>query len=261
MGRGRGISKKPSQYPPLAFHLIRLGQWLSSVIVAIILVFFVHHLHVDHYYIPWTFLLVRVSPPFPLITLNADNAQLLTVSLLTIIALTATTILHFTRTLNPKLNLTANTTLTVIWLLGLILLTWNLGRTLGNRCMIVNWHNEAGVMVCRLYKALTAFTVTGAVATVSALALDIRVQRSSTQLGKYNQMLDVKAPTNVRSSSPFHSGEDEAVPEIHVRGPSQDIQRPYNVQRPMDTQRFGYSAPEEQTSYGGGGGSGDIADL
>lgn len=57
-GKGRAISKKPSQYPPLAFHLIRLGQWLSSLIVALVLIFFVYHLHKEGYGTPWTFLLV-----------------------------------------------------------------------------------------------------------------------------------------------------------------------------------------------------------
>lgn len=56
---GNRISKQPSHYPPLAFHILRLGQLLSSLIVAIVLSFFVHHLKVERYTIPWTFLLVR----------------------------------------------------------------------------------------------------------------------------------------------------------------------------------------------------------
>ena len=52
--------RKPSDYPSLAFHLIRLGQLLSALIVSIVLIFFVHQLHLEHYYVPWTFLLVRV---------------------------------------------------------------------------------------------------------------------------------------------------------------------------------------------------------
>lgn len=114
---------------------------------------------------------------------------------------------------------------------------------------------------------MTAFTVTGAFTTILALLLDMRIQRNSTQLGTYNQMLDVKGQTNVRSSSPFGAShghlneqEDGVVPEIRVKGPSHDLQRPYKVQRPIEAGRFGYSQPEEQTSYGGGGGSGDIAD-
>lgn len=53
---------------------------------------------------------------------------------------------------------------------------------------------------------------------------------------------------------------DGGVPEIHVRGPSHDTQRPYKLQRPIEAGKFGYRRPEEQTSYGGGGASGDIAD-
>ena len=147
----------------------------------------------------------------------------------------------------------------VLWLLGLSLLTWNLTWTLGHRCIVSRWHNEAGVMVCRLYKAVTAFAVTGAFTTILALLLDVRVQRRSTQLGKYNQMLDVKGPSNARST--VNLNEHEEVPEIYVRGPSHDLQRPYKAQRPIEVQKFGYSHPEEQTSYGGGGASGDIADF
>ena len=54
---------------------------------------------------------------------------------------------------------------------------------------------------------------------------------------------------------------EHGVPEIHVREPSHDLARPYKVQRPIEAQKFGYAQPEEQTSYGGGGGSGDIADF
>lgn len=64
LGQGQDkISTKPSSYPPLAFHLIRTGQLLSALIVSSILVFFVHQLHLEHYYIPWTFFLVRKQIP------------------------------------------------------------------------------------------------------------------------------------------------------------------------------------------------------
>lgn len=66
----------------------------------------------------------------------------------------------------------------------------------------------------------------------------------------YNQMLDIKAPTNVRSSSPFHDvgGEGEG---------GHDLQRPYRTQRTFQAEQFGYAQPEEQTTYGGSGG-GDL---
>ncbi|KAL8774888.1 MAG: hypothetical protein Q9194_003920, partial [Teloschistes cf. exilis] len=65
------------------------------------------------------------------------------------------------RILSPKHNLIINTALSCLWILGLSFLTWNLGWTLGHRCLLTTWHNGSGIMVCRLYKACTAFTVTG----------------------------------------------------------------------------------------------------
>ena len=67
----------------------------------------------------------------------------------------------------------------------------------------------------------------------------------------YNQMLDIKAPTNVRSSSPFHEGRVDGGYGGH------DVQRPYRTQRTFQAEQFGYAQPEEQTTYGGGGG-GDL---
>lgn len=104
-------------------------------------------------------------------------------------------------------------------------------------------------------------------------------------------MPDIKAPTDLRSSSPFHGGAEGFEPAhskgsgpyhgagleatydqrrdpspyetqgiedaySHWREPSYDSARPYKVQRPIEAQQFGYSAPSEQTSYGGGGGGG-----
>lgn len=104
-------------------------------------------------------------------------------------------------------------------------------------------------------------------------------------------MLDIKAPTDLRSSSPFHGGaegfepthrresspyhtgglgaardrrrdpspyESEGIETAYSYGreTSHDFARPYKVQKPIEAQQFGYSAPTEQTSYGGGGGPG-----
>lgn len=175
---------------------------------------------------------------------------------MSLVSLIATSILHFSGILNARTNLLANLALTILWILGLALLSWNLGWTLGHRCTRATWHNSDGIMVCRLYKACTAFTVIGTVATLLALALDLHVQRKSKARGSYNQMLDIKGPTDVRSSSPFHQNDDvnASVPDVRVMGPSTDLQRPYKVQRPIETGHFGYEQPEEQTSYAGGGG-------
>lgn len=103
--------------------------------------------------------------PFQLIRFQANVAnsllQLLTVSLLTFVVLLVTSAFYTFRTLSPKYNLYSNGALTLLWILGLTLLTWNLSWTLGHHCARTTWHNDAGIMVCRLYKAMTAFTVTG----------------------------------------------------------------------------------------------------
>lgn len=53
------ISKQPSLYPSLVFHIIRTSQFISSAIVLSILSYFVYYLHLDNLHVPWTFILVR----------------------------------------------------------------------------------------------------------------------------------------------------------------------------------------------------------
>lgn len=77
------------------------------------------------------------------------------------VALAATMILHCCQGLNPGLNVTLNGSLFVIWALGLSLLSWWASGTLTHHCSLVRWHEENGQHVCRVYKALYAFTVTG----------------------------------------------------------------------------------------------------
>lgn len=62
------ISRKPSPYPAFAFHGIRAAQVLSSVIVTAILGYFVHHLEIGYYAVPWTFILVSLFCSFGWIT-------------------------------------------------------------------------------------------------------------------------------------------------------------------------------------------------
>lgn len=52
------FSKQPSSYPLLAFHLLRLCQVVSSLIVAGVLAFFCYHLRDEGIGIPWTFIVV-----------------------------------------------------------------------------------------------------------------------------------------------------------------------------------------------------------
>ncbi|KAL9045165.1 MAG: hypothetical protein Q9214_001755 [Letrouitia sp. 1 TL-2023] len=183
--------------------------------------------------------------------------QLLTVSFLTLAALASSSALYHFRTLPPKFNLTNNASLLILWILGLSFIAWNVGWTLGHRCTLLTWKNQAGIMVCRLYKACTAFTVTGLYAPVTLQAYPtasfilnynhVTTYYRTTQLGKYNHMQDVKHPTY----APSPSAHDEYRWQQH-NGPGEyPVENPYNVQRPIEARHFGYSQPEEQTRYDG----------
>lgn len=137
------FSRAPSPYPAVLFHAIRLAQLLSSTVVMSFLAFFVHYLMEDHYYIPWTFLV------------------LLAVSSFTVLSVVTTAFFYHYRTLQPRLSSVINSGLTLLWMLGFALLTWNLSGTLSHQCDIANWNHETGVMVCRIYKAIETFTITG----------------------------------------------------------------------------------------------------
>ncbi|KAI4097884.1 MAG: hypothetical protein LQ348_000995 [Seirophora lacunosa] len=228
---GSKVTRNPSPYRPLSFHLLRLGQSVSAIIVSSVLSFFVYYLLHERYKLPWTFIF------------------LLTAALSTIASLLVTTVLYFFRTLPPRYNLINNAALSVLWVLGLSFLTWNLGWTLGHRCLIANWKTEAGITVCRLYKSCTAFTVTGLLTTLLALLLDVTTYRTSTQLGKYNRMqgLDVKRSAPIISAPIL---QDEPLGSPRARD-TDDLgeQKPYRVQDSIQVQHFGYSAPPEQTRY------------
>lgn len=134
---------QPSHYPPLAFHAIRACSLIASLVVASILSFFVYQLNNDDFKIPWTFLV------------------LLGVALLSLLTFTVTLVLHFCHSLSPLFNLVINVFLLILWIVGLSLLGWNMAGTLGHVCNATNWGSEAGIMVCRIYKALFTFALFG----------------------------------------------------------------------------------------------------
>ena len=82
--------------------------------------------------------------------------------------------------------------------------------------------------------------------------LDLRTNRQATSRGTYNSMRDIKVAPNTSSNHPNGSYEESTleVPEY-----SYGVKRPYVIQRPIEAQEFGYSAPSEQTSYNGSGGT------
>lgn len=56
----KGFSRQPSPYSRPIFHAIRITQLISSIVVLSILSYFIWWLKHDHYYVPWTFILVRL---------------------------------------------------------------------------------------------------------------------------------------------------------------------------------------------------------
>lgn len=62
---GAKVTRNPSPYRPLPFHLLRLGQSISAIIVSSVVCFFVYYLLREHYKLPWTFIFVRPSLPPP----------------------------------------------------------------------------------------------------------------------------------------------------------------------------------------------------
>jgi len=161
MAKGK-VKKQPSHYPVLPFHLIRLAQLLSSMVVSGIMFYFIYHLTHGSYKVPWTFLLVNSLLPsvrFP--SANIFRTQLLGVSLLTLITLTLTILFYCCRVLNPVFNMILNLGLSVLWALSWSLLTWNMSGTLTHTCNTENWGDASGTMVCRLYKALFTCALVG----------------------------------------------------------------------------------------------------
>jgi len=241
------FSRAPSPYPFLLFHGIRVAQLVSSVIVMSFLAFFVHYLVADAYYVPWTFLV------------------LLAVSAGTNLSVLVTAFFYHFRTLQPRLSWMINSGLTGLWALGFALLTWNLSGTLSHTCNVENWDHETGVMVCRIYKAVETFTITGFAATAASLALDLYIMRKTRERGVYNQMGDEKRgrprhhPHHSRHDTVDEfSMRDQAGEEAGFRAPSiefpeymHEAKRPYKPRREMSAERFGYQRPEEQTSYEG----------
>ncbi|KAF2091866.1 hypothetical protein K490DRAFT_22372, partial [Saccharata proteae CBS 121410] len=161
---------QPTHYPRIPFHILRSAQLISSLVVASVMLYFIANLSHDGYGVPWTFIFLT------------------TVSFLTIVFLSATIVLHCCYGLKPRLNIALNTSLLTIWTVGFALLARWSSPTLGHVCSKVTWHNEDGIMICRIYKALFAFSMLGFLSTTSALLLDIYVWKRSIRRGKYNQM-------------------------------------------------------------------------
>lgn len=105
-------------------------------------------------------------------------------------------------------------------------------------------------MVCRLYKALAAFSVTGTAASWAAVALDVMVSKREKKSGVYDRMdgLDDKRAWEARTQGQ----EDAAFTTSGALwdGDQSGLTRPWKSQRTIELDDFGYEAPQEQTTYG-----------
>ncbi|KAF1828958.1 hypothetical protein BDW02DRAFT_574414 [Decorospora gaudefroyi] len=182
--------------------------------------YFLSELSRDHYKLPWTFIL------------------LLAVSLLTILTLTTTTILHIYYGLNPVLNLTLNSALALLWALSFALLAWWCSGTLSHVCDKQNWDSETGISVCRMYKALFSFALLGCVATLVALGMDAKVMKGARRRGVFQPV----------------GGNGKGGVDVDVHGHELEEHHGYEANAKALAARRnggqeGYALPEEQFEY------------
>ncbi|KAL2217536.1 hypothetical protein M432DRAFT_443595 [Thermoascus aurantiacus ATCC 26904] len=164
-------AKKPSAYPPGAFHAIRASALISSVIVASIMLYFMYHLRHDGFKLPWTFLVLTAT------------------SLLTLVNFVFTSLISCcNHGMPPLLSLIFNSLLFLLWTVSLGLLGWSMSGTLMTSCNTATWGTSTGVMVCRIYKVLFTFTVLAFVLHLAAIVLDVIARRRQRSLGDYDAM-------------------------------------------------------------------------
>jgi hypothetical protein len=123
----------------------------------------------------------------PIVT-DLYNHQLLITVVLSLLNYVLTTITHCCHGLSPRLSILSNTICLLLWLISLGLLSWSMSQTILTTCNATYWATSTGITVCRIYKALFAFTVLGAIAYIAAIALDVVVRRRQTRLGEYDPM-------------------------------------------------------------------------
>jgi hypothetical protein len=168
----------------------------------------------------------------------------MTVSVFTMLSLSATIVLHCFYGLNPVLNTILNSALALLWAVSFSLLSWWSSGTLSHVCSKDNWDNDMGMSVCRLYKALFSFSLLGLVSTLVAVILDVHVQRQATRRGRFQQLgmvaSDTKNSAAVGHGCLDHPGGDEANPNPTAMCKNK------NQKRSGD----GYALPEEQFAYG-----------
>jgi len=212
----------PTPYPRIFFHGIRCAQALASVVVMSIMFYFIWNLIHEGFSAPKTFW------------------TLLAASLLTFLGLIATTILYAFFGLSPLWNLIMNGVLIGLWAPAFAFLWFWTKKTLAHVCSQGTWGDTTGIMICRVYKALFAFTAFGVASTLAALLLDSVIFRRTVSRGKYAQMVDREKPAGI--APPYAS------PQYSDSRSSIQLNQ-YTTPTTQKADQSGYEVPTEQFSY------------
>ncbi|RAK97754.1 uncharacterized protein BO80DRAFT_414137 [Aspergillus ibericus CBS 121593] len=212
-------SVKPSQYPPIPFHTIRATGLISTFVVGIILAVFIVQLHNNNYKLPWAFLILVIA------------------TVLSLLNFILTTLTHCCYGLSPRLNLTTNSIVLVLWLIALGLLSWSMSHTILTTCNTTYWGTSTGINVCRIYKALFTFTIVAATAHLAGAVLDVMVYRRQTRLGEYDPMASSTALNDYKMHNRYSSAMSGGA------GPYSNDESLYN-QQPHAPENLYQNAPE-----------------
>jgi hypothetical protein len=86
---------------------------------------------------------------------------MLAAALTTMLSLAGTLLIYLLFGLSPFVNLCINGLLLALWAPSFAFLWYWTRKTLSDVCSAKTWHDETGIMVCRIYKALFAFCALG----------------------------------------------------------------------------------------------------
>jgi hypothetical protein len=92
---------------------------------------------------------------------DSDKIQLLAAALATMITLIGTLLIYLLFGLSPFVNLCVNGLLLALWAPSFGFLWYWTRKTLSHVCSPKTWQDDTGIMICRIYKALFAFSALG----------------------------------------------------------------------------------------------------
>ena len=182
---------------------------------------------------------------------------------LSLINFVLTTVIHYCCGLSPRLNLTTNVILLILWLASLGVLCWSMSQTILTTCTETYWGNSTGISICRIYKTFFSFTAIATVTYIAAITLDVIVRKRQTRLGVYGAMSSQDAmladlKLGDRNGSSSGSGDVMAGGVHDFHNPNITSNNPY-ADESDGPGYLAHSDPPEYNYYrGGGGGAGSV---